>query len=289
VAYNRRLAHPGVAEVSDELNVGDVPAPSRADAESTAHMRTMAEHLDAILALAGLEDFRATGRLPAALFYHWEAALASFDAYVAHIIAAEGWQVSCRAGCSACCHDLARGVGTLEAVALYRHVRPWPEIGALYEACGENMVAFQRRLAAELERDPRPLEAEDPRASAAHLAYNRERRPCAFLDRDTGRCRVYPVRPLVCRSFFSLSPATFCEPDHPRYLDREARIAEPFEGIKQRVAAIDARLGVRTLNFLSGAFVSVAGATLNGRPIEETTGQAPGEPPEEANGATGRD
>lgn len=130
------------------------------------------------------------------------------------------------------------------------------------------MLTFQRLLAEEMRADPQPLEPDDPRITRAHLQYNRLQRPCAFLDQAHGACRIYPVRPLVCRYFFNLSPAEWCTPDHASYLDRETRCIDPYKAVKECLNAVNRRLGVRVLNFLSGAFVSIAGEVMEGRPLK---------------------
>lgn len=245
-----------------------VVAFSQTDSVATECMDEMARHLESILALDGLESFIQSRELPALVFSAFDAALAAYDRYIAHIIAGESLAVSCRAGCAACCrHELARGVTLLEILRIYHHVRPWPDIGAIYDSAGESAVAFKRLLAAELKADPRPLTADDPRIVSAHLAYNRLGRPCAFLDQAQGACRIYPVRPLVCRWFFNLSPAQWCEPSHPSYLLRNCIGIDPHQHIKELLAEIETRLGVHTLNYLPGAFADVAGDLLEGQPI----------------------
>jgi Fe-S-cluster containining protein len=240
---------------------------SQTDATANACMARMLDSLDGLLAL-DLEGFAARRTLPAPWRALWAEALAAYDAYIDHILAAEHWQPTCRRGCSACCrHELARGVGALEALAIYDRVHGWPDVDDLYRQCVENAAAFQRLLLGRLEADPRPLGPDDERVLDAHLAYNALERPCAFLDRATGACRIYPVRPLVCRFFFNFSPADWCAPSHRAYLERDARGIDPHRAAKQRLDAINRRLGVRMLNFLSGAFATTAAEVMQGRPV----------------------
>lgn len=100
-----------------------IEAASQTDEGARRYMAEMIEYLEAILAL-DLEAFAKTETLPAKLFELWPAALECYDRYIDHIIAAEGWRVSCRRGFSACCaHELARGVTALDALTIYRYVR----------------------------------------------------------------------------------------------------------------------------------------------------------------------
>ncbi len=245
-----------------------VEVPSQTSETARQYMAQMVDSLDAILEL-DLASFAANKTLPAKLFELLSEALDCYDHYIEHIVTAEGWDVSCRRGCSACCeHELARGVTALEALNIYRHVRDWEDIGSLYEHAAENAVTFQQLLAEEMRREPGPLGPDDPRVTKAHLAYNRLKRPCPFLDREQGACRIYPVRPLVCRFFFNLSPAEWCDPDHEGYLKRETRCMDPYTAVQERLHAINQRLGIRVLHFLSGAFMTLAGNVMEGKPLQ---------------------
>lgn len=256
--------------IQDWTPYQQIEVESQTDDTARQCMADMLGHLDGILAL-DLEAFAETRTLPAKLFELWPAALECYDRYMDYIIATEGWQISCRRGCSACCeHELARGVTALEALTIYCYVRGWGDIETVYETSGQNMLAFQRLLAAEMRADPRPLAPDDARVTRAHLQYNRLQRPCAFLDKEKGACRIYPVRPMVCRYFFNLSAAEWCAPDHASYLKRETRCIDPYQAVKERLKAINQRLGVRALNFLAGAFVAIAGEVMEGRPLKLT-------------------
>lgn len=103
---------------------------------------------------------------------------------------------------------------------------------------------------------------------AALAAYDRLERPCPFLDQTAGTCRIYPVRPLVCRWFNNRSPADWCRPDHPKYLERDAVGVYPDARVNDLLAALDARLGLTTVNYLAGAFVHIAGDVLGGAPLK---------------------
>ncbi len=84
------------------------------------------------------------------------------DAFFARVALRHGDDMQCASGCSDCCR-VRLTVTSVEAAAIRAHVTTWP--------------AEQRRALAETGPDDR----------------------CAALD-AAGRCRIYPVRPLVCRS-----------------------------------------------------------------------------------------
>ena len=93
-------------------------------------------------------------------------------------------QIACAAGCSSCC---VVNVSTLlpEGIAIQRYLQRYPE-------------AQQQAIVTRLEslwQTVRGLDDEE------RLVV---RRRCAFLD-PQGRCQIYAVRPLLCRSLTSTS------------------------------------------------------------------------------------
>ena len=99
------------------------------------------------------------------------------------------------------------------------------------------------------------------------MRYNTLRRPCGFLDPQAGTCRIYAVRPLACRYFFSLDPPETCTPTHERYFQRRIRTVHLPEEIHALLREIERRLGFRPLNYLSGAFCEFTAATMRLQPI----------------------
>jgi uncharacterized protein len=93
---------------------------------------------------------------------------AKVDAFFARVWARHPDDLRCAAGCDGCCRTRLT-VTRVEADAIAAHVAALP-------------AAERAALAAAAARDP------DPAAPR-----------CAALD-DAGRCRIYDVRPIVCRS-----------------------------------------------------------------------------------------
>lgn len=84
------------------------------------------------------------------------------DGFFARVAARHGADMQCSTGCSDCCH-VRLTITAVEAAAIRAHVTTW--------------AAEQRRNLAD--------------TGPAHH--------CAALD-AAGRCKIYPARPLVCRS-----------------------------------------------------------------------------------------
>lgn len=122
-------------------------------------------------------------------------------------VEAGGGEVSCRAGCGACCRQLVP-VAEGEARALMAHIESLPvdrraEIWARFDAAKVELVNSGLLGAV---RRGHLLD----RASRRDLGtcYFRLGIPCPFLEKE--RCSVYPVRPLACREFLVTSPAEEC-------------------------------------------------------------------------------
>jgi len=96
----------------------------------------------------------------------------------------DGSLIACCAGCKSCC---VVNVAVLlpEGLAIAEYLRTWPQ-------------AEQGEVAGRLDELWRAIRGltDDERISVAQ--------PCAFLD-QAGACRIYPVRPLLCRSITSTS------------------------------------------------------------------------------------
>ncbi len=101
---------------------------------------------------------------------------ARVDAFFAAVLARHPTALHCQAGCYGCC-QAGLSVSAIEAAAIRGYLRALPP-------------AAQDRLRDQVQR----------RAGHTKAASQSTRdEPCALLD-DEGRCAIYPVRPLVCRS-----------------------------------------------------------------------------------------
>lgn len=239
----------------------------------TEQVAEMRRHLEAARDAPDLERLRESAALPAAFFSRFNAALACYDRTIGVALAHDGAdaKVHCKRECSNCCIDLVRGITTPEIVNIYHHVRSWPDVKELFESHRSSAEIFTRILISKVEPGAREgLAGDDPRIALAHIEYNLLNRSCAFLDRETGNCRIYAVRPVACRYFFSFDPPETCSPRHDRYLDRRIRTIPLSDEAHTLLCQIEGRLGFRLVNFLSGAFCQFTADVIGTRPIVET-------------------
>ncbi len=126
-----------------------------------------------------------------------------------HNAAAENKTVSCKSGCSVCCH-MAVPVSEPEAYRLRAVVDGMPEaqrsaVEARFTAAME--VFRDTGLLKELFQSP-VSEDDVPKKMANLHAYYAKRHPCPFLENHN--CSIYEERPLICREFVVTSPAENC-------------------------------------------------------------------------------
>ncbi len=105
---------------------------------------------------------------------------ARVDAFVARVEARHAAELRCGPGCDACCRQRLTITAT-EAAAIVAWAAEQP-------AEAREAIAAAARASIPV----RPERGSDPPGTTAAEA-------CAALD-DAGRCRIYPARPLVCRS-----------------------------------------------------------------------------------------
>lgn len=150
-----------------------------------------------------------------------------------------GVEVSCRPGCTSCCHQLVV-VSPLEAHALAGYLSAHPDTAT---AIATRLQKWREQVAAlpELQAGLERLNAAegylpDAEGGALELDYLHAWLPCPFLDPETDRCSVYPVRPFVCREHLVVSPPELCtlDPDAVTTPDTrmEARAVASLVGVE---------------------------------------------------------
>lgn len=167
--------------------------------------------------LRALQDaLRADPRWPAAR-PHVERAFVAYDKYLTVVTTAH--PVTCRAGCTACCHDNPRGVTGVELLRLRGAIARLPD--------GAAVLKRFATLAAE---------------ATDEATWRAKKRPCPLLGED-GRCRTYAARPVACRAFVAMSPAPWCDPEHPRYAERLNPHLDPPDVLVLALRVLSERLG----------------------------------------------
>jgi Fe-S-cluster containining protein len=159
-------------------------------------------------------------------------------------------RIACGEGCSACCANFVRAsVPEAMAVAAWLREPANAEVRARFEA--KLPVWRARAGAAELAALEAHLDEHGggERGGAAWdeyqaltVAWARKGNLCPFNER--GRCEIYPVRPLICRSVYVLDTADNCLPDRaPPQIVSHPALESAFRAATQACADAGARLG----------------------------------------------
>jgi Fe-S-cluster containining protein len=159
-------------------------------------------------------------------------------------------RIACGEGCSACCANFVR-CSAPEAMA----VAAWLQGPAQAEVRGRFLAKLPAWRARAGAGEEAALEAhldahgDGARSGAAWdeyqaltVAWARKGNLCPFNER--GRCEVYPVRPLICRSVYVLDTADDCLPDRaaPKIVSHPA-LEGAFREATRACAQAGARLG----------------------------------------------
>ncbi|MCL2679176.1 MAG: YkgJ family cysteine cluster protein [Dehalococcoidia bacterium] len=136
-----------------------------------------------------------------------------------------GKTISCGRGCGVCCcMFVVASLQECDAIVyhLYNHA-------AAMRVFQRNFARWNARILkiADTFRSVNDLHAsitageasadEKSRFDAACGSYALAGNSCPFLEKDA--CSIYPVRPYVCASIVSLTPAEWCWVGHPRYAE----------------------------------------------------------------------
>jgi Fe-S-cluster containining protein len=126
----------------------------------------------------------------------------------AQIAETEGYSISCRAGCGACCRQLIP-LSLFEAEFLADWISTLSterqaELAARFDA-----ALLQLRDVGLLDRlDPSRRVPGSPEEKALAIDYIRQRVACPFLENES--CSIHPIRPVICREYLVTSPPENC-------------------------------------------------------------------------------
>ncbi len=119
--------------------------------------------------------------------------------------------VSCKAGCSVCCHQLIPLSGA-EVLYLEGLLASFPR-------------GKRRKISTALrhlrEKSQRLIATANDGQQSFHRRYFNQNTACPFL--DEGRCGIYAQRPLVCREYHVSSPSIHCKNPYDKPVERVAR------------------------------------------------------------------
>ena len=192
---------------------------------ATAALDQMLRALQDALRLAMAQRERAVEE--AAFWEQLDRAFAAYDRFLAVVTTAH--PMSCRMGCTACCHDNPQGVAGVEILRLKKRMNAGGLADGLRERIATASAGFQAR--------------QDLHGEAAASIQRARGEPCPLLGAD-GLCVAYAQRPVACRMFHATTPAAWCTPTDLHFADRVNPNLVPPLVCRQLLGAISRCLGL---------------------------------------------
>lgn len=142
-------------------------------------------------------------------------------------LAAAGREVSCRAGCGACCRQLVP-LSPSEARALARLVDALPE--PRRAAIRSRFEEALRQLDAAGLLGRMGTRTPEERTELGK-AYFEQAIACPFLEAES--CSIHPDRPMACREYLVTSPAENCRTPSAENIEKVVLEADPLPAVVQ--------------------------------------------------------
>ena len=178
--------------------------PRAAKRAGKPHAEAMAAAVADLAAMPGLADIRETRRVPRGFFAKVDELHRHHDAWVdvarKHLpIAGQAARAGQGDGCNAC-YAMPLGVGPVEALALYRQIRTWPDFPDVAQRMATQAEAqIELVQARHRGKDPEKIRLGSKAVREGRIEYARRKEPCALLDTKRRRCRAFEARPMICR------------------------------------------------------------------------------------------
>ena len=168
--------------------------------------------------------------------------------------------IKCGPSCGNCCHHYPMSVEPFELVHLYSNLRRRDDFMSVMEDCQMRAKLFEGLLDKRLAESDSEDDAED---RALH-DYFSQWKSCPFSS-PQGDCRIYPLRPVSCRMYFSETLPKYCVPEYLQTEKNESfvvympdHIEEALSGISEHYAGLELPEsyfgGLLSMNLYEGVF-----------------------------------
>lgn len=253
--------------------------PRRARKAAKASIDAMQAALDKISALPGVADIKQTKRLPRGTTEAMQELRAAYDGYFETVRkflpgGLEAKRPGEPGGCGAC-YEAVMPVMAVEAIDIYREIRPWrdfPKVAQrLAEQADQQIKDIQARHTG---KDPERMRMTGKAVQEGRVAYAKRMQACPLLDEGKQRCRVWDERPLACRMHLPLVDEATARPDHAGW-PKAVKAHNVRLPVRQQVAVrqLEKRLALELNPFLSASLLQLA-QLMEGKELPEA-GEAP--------------
>ncbi|MCA9704928.1 MAG: YkgJ family cysteine cluster protein [Myxococcales bacterium] len=239
----------------------------------------MQSALDTISGLPGIADIKQTKRLPRGFSEAVTELHAAYDEYFDTVRkflpgGLEAKRPGEPGGCGAC-YASTMPVMSIEAIDIYREVRPWrdfPKIAQALAEQGEQQIKDIQAL--HTGKDAEKLRMAGKAVQQGRVDYAKRMKPCPFLDEGKQRCRIWEQRPVCCRMHLPRTDEAQNRPDHAGW-PKSVKAHNVRLPVKQQVVVrqLEKRLALELSPFLSASILQLAQLT-EGELIPEV-GEAP--------------
>lgn len=229
--------------------------PGRVKRATKAEGLAVKQAVDTLSGLDGIADITTDKlTLPRGFSKSFETVLEHYDSYIDRVADLMGVADLPRAGTPEgqnACYEAPMGVSAVESFHIYRTIRSWKDFPRVGQSMGEQaqslMDAIQSRHQG---KDPEKIRLGGKAVGEGRLTLIKEGKPCPFLDKSRGRCRIWEQRPAVCRMHFIRSDPEWSHPEHDRFEDVDAvNIRWPMQA-QVGLTQLDKRLNLQLSPFM---------------------------------------
>ncbi len=239
----------------------------------------MTQTLTKLSALPGIADIKEHKRVPRGFYALVEQFLQHVDAYHAvtrkFLPIPEDTKRPGEPGGTGDCYPAPLGLSTIEALHIYRTVRPWRDFQDVARRLAElGEQQFKDIQAGHSGKNPEKIRMGGRAVREGRITFAKRMQPCPFLDQKRDRCRIWEQRPIVCRMHHPTTPPEWSRPDHEAWpiAVKAKNIRLPVK-VQVALAQLDKRMMLQTSPFLYAAVLQLLQLS-EGQPIQEV-GEAP--------------
>ncbi len=235
--------------------------------------------LDRLSALPGIADIKESKRLPRGFSEAVTELHSAYDEYSETVRKFLPGGLDAKrpgepGGCGAC-YAAAMPVMGVEAIAIYREIRPWrdfPKIAQALADQGEQQIKDIQSL--HTGKDPEKMRMAGKAVQQGRVNYAKRLVPCPMLDEGKQRCRIWDKRPVCCRMHLPRTEEATTRPDHEGW-PKAVKAHNLRLPVKQQVTVrqLDKRLALELNPFLAASILQLA-QIAEGQLIPEV-GEAP--------------
>jgi Fe-S-cluster containining protein len=253
--------------------------PRSAKKAAAQSIEGMTAALTKLSALPGIADIKEHKRVPRGFYALVDEFLEHADAYQATArrylpIVEDEVRRPGEPGGTGGCYPAPLGVSGIEALNIYRHIRPWRDFQDVARSLAElGEQQFKDIQAGHSGKNPEKIRMGGRAVREGRITFAKRMQACPFLDQKRERCRIWEQRPIVCRMHHITTPE-LARPDHEAWpIGVKAKNIRLPVKVQVALAQLDKRMMLQASPFLYAGVLQLL-QLAEGHPIQEV-GEAP--------------